>query len=132
MKTLIIIAALSITPLGWTCSTSPGRTITEADGGQTVCCQRGEALTVVISNPAAGGYDIVNAVFDPKILRLVARKELPPAFSPLPRYGDFGKIVFEFQSSAAGETDLVIRIARKWEVKKEPEEHLRVRIRVTE
>jgi predicted secreted protein len=132
MKVLIIFTALSVTPLGWADMPHPNLTITEADGGETIACRVGETITVRISNPAAGGYDIVAEFFDPKILKLLARKEVPSESTPIPRYGDFGKIAFEFQAVGKGETDLVIRIARKWEVKINPVEYLRVRIRVME
>jgi predicted secreted protein len=132
MKILIIFTAMSITPLGWADMPHPNLTITEADGGKTIAFRVGETITVRISNPAAGGYDIVTEFFDPKILKLQARKDVPPEPTPIHRYGDFGKIVFEFEAIGAGETDLVIRIARRWEVKIEPEEYFRVRIRVME
>ena len=130
MKILVILAALSVTPVEWAGECSPSRTISEADGGQTITCRLGEIITVRIRNPAAGGYDIVSEHFDPKILCLQARKEASPESTPVPRYGDFGKIVFELLAVGTGETDVVIRIARKWEIKEDPEEYFRVRIRI--
>lgn len=130
IKTLIIVAALAVASLGRADPPPANQTITEADGGRTIDCQVGETLTVRISDPATGGYGIVTQVFDRKILKLLARKELPPEPVSIARHGDFGKIVLEFQAIGTGETDLVIRIARKWEVKQHPEQYFRVHIKV--
>jgi len=108
----------------------PPRVITAADQGRTLACKLNDNLVLQLLNPASGGYDQVTPIFAARILRLVSRKELPPEPTPIPRSGDFGQIIFEFQAISPGETDLVIRIARKWEVKKPPEEYFKARIKV--
>jgi predicted secreted protein len=108
------------------------RELTEEDAGRALTVKVGDTLALKLRNPASGGYDQVTPAFDGQVLKLVSRKDLPPEPSPVPRYGDFGKIVFEFRAISPGETDLVIRIARKWEMKPRPEEYFRARIRVQE
>jgi predicted secreted protein len=127
-KAVIILAALAVTSLGWAGTTSPSLTINDADNGRTFTCRVGEQITVRTRNPATGGYNIVNPVFNPEILKLQAKKELPPESAPFPKLGDFGSLVFEFEVIGVGETNLTIEIARDWEVNKNPEEYLKVKI----
>jgi len=128
IKALIIFTALAVTSLGSAAASPPSLTITDADNGGSFTCRVGELITVRTRNPATGGYNIVNPVFNPEILKLQAKKELPPEPAPFPKLGDFGTLVFEFEAIGVGETNLTIEIARDWEVNKSPEEYLKVKI----
>ena len=128
IKALLMFAFLAVTAPGWADPAGANRLITEADQGRTFACRVGEKITVSIPNPATGGYNIITPVFDHRILQLLARKELPPEPAPVPKLGDFGKLVFELEVIGVGETNLVIQIARDWEVNKSPEEYLKVKI----
>lgn len=128
IKALILIAFLATTTPGWADPSNPRRMITQDDQGRTFTCRVGDKITASIGNPASGGYSIVTPVFDQRILKLLSRKELPPEPTPLPRFGDFGKIIFELEVIAGGETNLIIQIAREWEVNKPPEEYLKVKV----
>lgn len=114
---------------GWAGPPSP-QMITEADAGRTIAVQRGEKFALKIRNPASGGYDIVTPIYDPGILKLASRKAIPPEPAPFPKLGDFGEIVFEFDTVGIGATDLAIQIARRGEVKKPSEEYLKVKVKV--
>jgi predicted secreted protein len=127
---LAILAAVVVAPLAWADTSPPKGTITELDNGRTFTFRVGEVITVRIPNPATGGYNIVTPVFDPGILKLRTKQELPPEPAPLPKLGDFGAMVFEFNVIGVGETNLDIQIARDWEVNKRPEEYLKVKILV--
>jgi predicted secreted protein len=108
------------------------RAITDDDNGATFACRVGQRIIVKIRNPATGGYNVVTPVFAPEILKLLTKKELPPEPAAIPRMGDFGTIVFELEIIGKGETDLTIEIARDWEVKKRPEEFLKVKMVASE
>jgi len=129
---LLLFTALAATSPGWADFASSNRTITDADHGGTVACRVGQQITVKIRNPATGGYNIVTPVYNPEILKLLAKKELPPEPALFPKLGDFGTVVFEMEVIGKGETNLTIEIARDWEVNKRPEEFLKVKIKASE
>jgi predicted secreted protein len=107
----------------------PEQKITEADNGRTFTCRIGQKITVKIPDPATGGYNIITPVFNPKVLKLLTKRDLPPEPAPVPKLGDFGSIIYELEVIGAGKTDLAIQIARNWEeVSKRPEEYLKVKI----
>jgi predicted secreted protein len=115
---------------GWTNISPKIHTFTEKDQGRTLSLRVGEKLVLNLRNPASGGYNIVTPVYDPHILKLVSRKDIPPKPAPVRKLGDFGQIIFEWEAIDAGETDLTVNISREWEVKKQPLEYLKVKIRV--
>lgn len=129
LKALMMLAFIAVASLGLAAPSGPNRTITQADQGRTFACQVHDKLTVVIPNPASGGYNRVIPEFNPRILKLLSRKEVPPEPAPFPKLGDFGKIIFELEVIGEGQTDMVIRIARDWEINKSPEEYLKVKIK---
>ena len=111
---------------------SHAQVITEKDNGRTLILRVADEVVLQLPNPASGGYDQITPIYASGVLKLTYRNNLPPEPSPVPKYGDFGKIVFGFKAINLGKTDLVIRIARKWEVKRQPKEYFRVKIAVRE
>lgn len=110
----------------------PARVITEEDNGGILGLRLTDEMVLQLPNPARGGYDQVTPIYDTGVLKLMYRKDLPAEPSPIPKYGDFGKIAFGFKAIGLGKTDLVIRVARRWEAKQQPKEFFRVKVKVTE
>ena len=101
----------------------------EKDRGKTVDLKVGEKLILKLRNPASGGYTVNPPIFAAAVLELTAQKDIPPEPQARPRAGDSGRLFYEWQAKAAGETEIVINIFRPWE-KKPPAEFWRVKVRV--
>ena len=115
---------------GWGSQVPPAQVLTEQDIGKTVTLRVGEKLALDLRNPASGGYTVGTPVYDERVLKLLSRKNIPPAAATPPKLGDFGRIVFEFAAAAPGETNLSVRISREWEKETPPRDYVKVRVRV--
>ena len=125
-----MMGVLLMTSVGGSAGAAGGPEITETYRGGPLVVKIGEKTTLNLRDPASGGYSIVTPVFDARILKLLSTKHLPPTPTPVPRMGDFGRIVYEFQAIGVGETELAIQIARPWEKTQPPEEYLKVKVKV--
>jgi len=127
---VVMMGVLLMTSVGGSAGAAGGPEITETYRGGPLVVKIGEKTTLNLRDPASGGYSIVTPVFDARILKLLSTKHLPPTPTPVPRMGDFGRIVYEFQAIGVGETELAIQIARPWEKTQPPEEYLKVKVKV--
>jgi predicted secreted protein len=100
--------------------------ITNKDNGQAFTVKVGQKIIVNLRHPGSGGYNFLTPEFDKSILKMVGERSLPR--SEPRRLGDFGRMVYEFQTLKEGQTSLLIPIKRPWE--KESQTFLGVTISV--
>lgn len=108
----------------------PPIVLTEKDTGTTVTLRVGEHLILDLRNPASGGYTQISPDYDPAVLKMLSRKQVPPQPAPKPRLGDFGRIILKWQAENPGETELIVRISRPWEKGKSPLPYVRLKVLV--
>lgn len=101
--------------------------LTERDDGRILSLKPGDIIEMNFPNPARGGYNIVNIIFDSSILELLSKREQPQEPSPIPKLGDFGRIIYEFKVIGLGQSDLAIQIGRDWEVNSQARDLVRVK-----
>jgi len=101
--------------------------LTERDDGRILILKPGDIIEMNFANPARGGYNIVNSIFDSSILELLSKREQPQEPSPIPKLGDFGRIIYEFKVVGLGQSDLAIQIGRDWEVNSQARDLVRVK-----
>ena len=101
--------------------------LTEGDDGRILSLKPGDIIEMNFPNPARGGYNVVNIIYDSSVLEILSKREQPQEPSPVPKLGDFGLIIYEFKVVGLGQSDLAIQIGRDWEVNSQARDLVRVK-----
>jgi hypothetical protein len=105
--------------------------LTERDNGRILSLKPGDIIEMNFPNPARGGYNIVNIIYDSSVLEILSKREQPQEPSPVPKFGDFGRIIYEFKVVRLGQSDLAIQIGRDGELNSQAKDLIRVKTVVT-
>ena len=122
----LLVGCLAAAHLG--AQPPPAPRITEEYRGGPVTLRVGERLLLDLRNPASGGYRTLPPEFDVRVLKLVSERQVPREERHRGRMGDFGRLHFELEAVALGETEVKVLIFRPWEKGKTPEPYLRFRV----
>jgi predicted secreted protein len=101
--------------------------LTERDDGRILSLKPGDIIEMNFPNPSRGGYNVVNIIYDSSVLEILSKREQPQEPSPVPKLGDFGRIIYEFKVVGLGQSDLAIQIGRDWEVNSQARDLVRVK-----
>ena len=91
--------------------------LTSPDNGKTLNVANGQTIEITLANPGDGGYQFNTPDYDNSIIKLISTTSIPyvsASGTPI-RVGNFGTVVFKFQTLNVGQSKINITASRSWE-----------------